>query len=76
MTTVADERERIAFAEEAAAHFGAHPEHWSYSTDGLITPGGLIALRWGLDRDCVLVLRLHEYEQPVNFQNIVSGVKP
>ena len=70
MTYVQDERARIAFAEKAAAHFAAHPEHWTYS-DGDLAPGCLLALRWGCGNDCVLVARLDESEQLVNFQSII-----
>jgi hypothetical protein len=71
MTTEREELERLEFARKAAAHFAEHPEHCSY-TLGDIVPGVFLALRWGLDKDCVLVLKLDEYERPVNFQNIIK----
>ena len=52
-------KEHLAFAEEAGRHFVAHPEHWSY-TRGEIAEGELIALRWGLAEDCVLVFPIGE----------------
>lgn len=70
MTTRTEEQDRIRFASKAAEHFAAHPEHGSF-TDGDIEPGCLLALRWGLGNDCVLVLRLHDYEMPVNFQQLI-----
>jgi hypothetical protein len=70
MTTRGEDMARIAFASKAAEHFAAHPNHWTYS-DGDITPGCLLALRWGLGKDCVLVLKLDENEMPVNFQHLI-----
>lgn len=72
MTTVSEEQARIDFAKEAAAHFAEHPNHWSYSKEGL-GPGVLLALKWGLGSDCVLVLRVAD-EMPVNFQYIIPEV--
>ncbi len=76
MTSVAAETARMDFAKKAAEHFASNPKHSSF---GDIEPGAFIALRWGLGDDCVLVLRLHEDEEPVNFQQIIKwpeGVKP
>lgn len=69
MTTVSEEAARIEFATEAALHFANHPGHWTYSRADL-GPGALLALRWGLGNDCVLVLRVAD-EMPVNFQQII-----
>ena len=69
MTSIAAETARMDFAKKAAAHFEAHPDHASF---GDIAPGNLLALRWGLGNDCVLVLRLDENEEPVNFQSIIK----
>ena len=69
MTSIADDSEVMAFAGLAAEHFAEHPDHTSY---GDIKEGEFLALRWGLDGDCVLVLKLHEYFEPVNFQNIIQ----
>jgi hypothetical protein len=72
MVYVDDERARIAFAERAARRFQAHPEYWTFS-DGELAPGELLALRWGLGDDCVLVLRIGE-DTPVNYQQLVRTV--
>ena len=69
MTTRADELEQLAFAEKAAADFKANPKHYSY-TDGAIKPGALLALRWGLGEDCVLVLKLDDSHEPTNYQQL------
>jgi len=68
-TSIAQEKTQIKFAEEAAEYFTKHPEHSSY---GDLVPGSFIALRWGLGDDCVLVLKLDEYFQNVNYQQAVT----
>ena len=72
MTSFFDEQALILFAAEAARDFEANPKHQSFGD--IDTPGSLIAVRWGLDKDCVLVIKLDEYWENVNFQNCV-GVK-
>ena len=69
-TTVQEETDRMIFAQEAAEHFAKHPEHWTYSKDELAS-GVLLALRWGLGNDCVLVLRVAD-ELPVIFGQIIK----
>jgi len=71
MTRIDDELELHAFAKKAAALFAKDEKYSSY-TDGTIEPGVLFALRWGLGNDCVLVLRLDDCFEPVNFQNLVK----
>jgi len=58
--------EEIKFAEEAAKHFEKHPHHRSY---GLLEENSLLALKWGLDNDCVLVVEINE---PKIFDNIIK----
>jgi len=62
--------EEIAFAKRAAACFLEKPNVCTY-TDGEILPGCLIALRWGLGDDCVLVLKLDESHTPANYHELV-----
>lgn len=62
----------LDFAKKAAKHFAENPKHSSY-TDGDITSGCLLALRWGLGDDCVLVLQLDESHVPTNYQNLVRN---
>lgn len=71
MVRVEEEMEQIRFAERAARYFALHPECQSFS-DLDIKPGCLIALRWGLDDDCVLVLKLDDQFEPTNYQNIIN----
>lgn len=70
MTYVSTELEQIEFARKAAEDFALHPKHWSF-TDGPIEPGALLALRWGLGDDCVLVLKLDDSFTPANYQQLV-----
>ena len=69
-----DIKGELEFAEKAAAHFAAHPEHSTY-TDGEIVPGCFFAVRWGMGEDCVLVLKIDEYHVPTNYQNLVREFK-
>ena len=72
-TTEKDETERLAFAKLAAAAFSRDK---NMATFGDISPGGFLALRWGMGNDCVLVVRLDENETPVNYQQLVRTVQP
>lgn len=72
-TTIHDDMTRIAFAKKAGAHFAANPKHTSY-TSGAIEPGEMLALRWGLGEDCVLVLEIGD-AQPVIYGQAVSHSK-
>jgi hypothetical protein len=68
-TTTHIEEGRIAFARRAAARFAQDPKLWTYAA-GDPEPGELLALRWGLGEDCVLVIRVGD-DQPVIFGQIV-----
>lgn len=67
-TTARDETKQLAFAEKAAADFAAHPDH---ATFGDCEPGSFLAIRWGMGGDCVLVLKLDEFHEPTNYQQLV-----
>ena len=68
-TTLAAVDAEREFAVKAAQHFTEHPEHSSF---GDIEKGGLIALRWGLGDDCVLILKLDEGYEPTNYHQIIK----
>lgn len=72
MVKVEDEMEQIRFAEKAARYFALHPECQSFS-DIDLSPGCLLALRWGIGDDCVLVLKLDDQFEPTNYQNIIRA---
>ncbi len=75
MTFLTNEEETIKFAKMAANDFEKNPQHMSF-TLGEIEPGCLFALRYGLGDDCVLVFKLDESFEPVNFQNLVQKDRP
>ena len=51
------------FVRKAAAWFAANPRGATY-TEGDIEPGCWFALRWGMGKDCVLLLRLDDMFMP------------
>lgn len=67
---VEEEMEQIRFSERAARYFALHPECQSFS-DIDLSPRCFLALRWGLDDDCVLVIKLDAHFEPTNYQNII-----
>lgn len=69
MTSIQQEREHIAFVERAVKSFEEHPE---YATFGDLEPGSLLAIRWGLGNDCVLVVQLDEYCEAVVYQQAIK----
>lgn len=73
MTSVSQETARMDFAKKAAEHFAENPKHQTF---GEIAPGSLLGLRWGCGKDCVLVLKLDEYERPVLFAQIIEMPAP
>ena len=73
MTYYSNERTVLDFAKRAAEHFAKCPEHNSFS-DGDLKAGELLALRWGLSNDCVLVMRIDPDFEPANFQQLVKTV--
>lgn len=58
------------FAKRAAKNFAKCKEHCTY-THGEIKAGCLFAMRWGLGEDCVVVFRLDEDFEPINYQQLI-----
>lgn len=75
MTHVHDDLEQVAFAERAAACFAKNPEYATYTDGADLIPGELLAIRWGLGNDCVVVVKLDDYFEPVNYQQLVRAVQ-
>lgn len=71
MVKVEEEMEKIRFAERAARYFALHPK-CDTCVDGDIEPGCLLAVRWGINKDCVLILKLDDHFEPTNYQNIIN----
>ncbi len=68
---VEEEMEQIRFAERAARYFALHPECLSFS-DADIVPGCFLALRGGVDKNCVMVVKIDDKFEPTNYQNIIN----
>lgn len=65
MTSLEEQKRLLKFAEEAVADFNEHPDHVTY---GSTQAGGFLAIRRGMGGDCVLVLKVDEGFEPVNYQ--------
>ena len=63
--------EQVEFAKRAAVSFRDNPKYRSYSDNGIVA-GDLLALRWGSDDNCVVVLRMSEDYEITNYQNIIE----
>ena len=72
MVRMEEEERLFDFAKEAAEVFSNDDEVGSYSNPACPTEGEYFARRWGMDKDCVLVLKIDENFEPVIFQNIVK----
>ena len=70
---IAAERERQDFAERAARHFKANPQHYTYADESLV-PDAWFAVRWGLGDDCVLVFKVGD-EEPVIYGELIAHVE-
>lgn len=63
----------LDFAREAAMCFAKNKKIMTYSSQGIENiKGEFFAVRWGLGKDCVLVLKLDDDFEPTNYQNIVG----
>ena len=68
---VSDVEDEIAFAKKAAEAFAKNPKYMTFSVDG-VKPGALLAIRWGMGDDCVVVVKLDENHIPTNYMNLVT----
>lgn len=71
MVYMSEEGKVRDFAEDAARHFAKHKEHTTYTHDKL-EEGCLFAMRWGWGNDCVVIFRLDEDFEPVNYQQLIK----
>ena len=71
MVKVEEEMEQIRFAERAARYFALHTECYSFS-DVDLSPGCFLALRGGVDKNCVMVVKIDDKFEPTNYQNIIN----
>ena len=61
----------LNFAKEAAKKFKKDSNLATYTTEEP-SEGCLFAVRWGMDNDCILVLRLAEFVNPVIYTQIIE----
>ena len=59
------------FALNAARDFNKNKEHRTY-TNAEIKQGCLFAMRFGLDDDCIIIFKLDEDFEPINYQQILE----
>ena len=59
----------LGFAQQAAENFAKNPEASTFSL-GEIAPGEMLAVRWGLSDDGVLVFTVAD-DPVINFRNLV-----
>ena len=74
MTSLSNEKELIEFVEKASKCFAENPTYSTY-TSGEIKDeaykGGYLAIRWGLGEDCVLVVKMEEYQTVRIYQQCI-----
>ena len=71
MTYMKDDCEVRDFAKIAAKSFANNDKYITF-TDSDIKAGCLFAMRSGLGNDCVVVFRLDEDFEPINYQQLVK----
>lgn len=68
------EDEKLTFANEAKVYFESHPESITYGKEGP-QQGKFYALRWGMDQNCILVFKIDEYDEIVNYCEFIDKAK-
>ena len=59
------------FAKMAAKAFASHKGMYTY-TNGGIEAGELFAVRFGFGDNCVVVFRIDEDFEPINYQQLID----
>lgn len=72
MVRLEEEYEVREFAKKAAKHFAEDDECTTF-TDSDIEAGCLFAMRYGFFNNCVVVFRLDEVFEPVNYQELIES---
>lgn len=70
-TYLSEAKDEQEFALKAAKAFANNPALATF-TEGDIKPDAYLAIRWGLGRDCVVVVKLDSVHQPINYMEIVN----
>lgn len=71
MVYMSEDDEVRDFAKMAAMVFAKHRSIYTY-TNGGIEAGGLFAVRFGGGDNCVVVFRLDEDFEPINYQQLID----
>jgi hypothetical protein len=71
---VTEEIARLEFAQIAAKHFENNLTDVTFTIAGP-KAGALLALRWGLGCDCVVVVKLCEETEPCNYPQFINREK-
>lgn len=66
-----DKKEEEEFVLKAAKHFKENPDNNTF-TEKDIEAGCWFAMRWGMDRNGVLVFKLDEYFEPTNYMEVIK----
>lgn len=74
MTHINAEEATADFAKRAADLFHNDPRKHTFTDSGRLVPGELFAIRWGMGNDCVVVFRIDEDFEPINFQELIPHV--
>ena len=75
MTTFNETEDVLRFAKMAASIFAKDKKVNTVTASGHIIQGDLFAVRWGLDGNCVVVFRVSEEFEPINFQDLIKDVE-
>ena len=69
--TIQDRLDEIEFVKRAIEVFDGDLDIATFSL-ACLEPGCLLAIRWGLLDDCVMVVRLHDEYVPTNYTNVLE----
>ena len=69
--TYESEMSILEFTNRATDHFESNKKSVTYTHSDIVA-GCLFATRWGLSDDCILVFRLDDDFEPMNFQQIIK----
>lgn len=71
MVQMEEERKLHEFVQKAAKSFSENPKFYTFTEDK-IDRGVFFAIRYGLGDDCIVVFKISDEMEPVNFQNIIK----
>jgi len=72
MTHLEEEEKLLFFITKAKEAFEKNPAYATF-TEKCLVPGCLFAMRWGMGNDCILVFKVSEDFEPINFQGAIKN---